>query len=112
MVLLVALLSVSFLLTYTPSARAAGSRADLPGFVPGSEGGPDDPDDGTGTHGSPTTSTARPHAPRIGVSVPIAPTTTTGIQGTVRGRSIQQDRVTQRWFMMVRTLVQALWQVR
>ena len=110
MALLVVLLSVNFLLTYTPSARAAGTRADLSGTAPGSDGGPDDPDDGSGTHGKIPHNTALPHLFRTGVSVPSTPNTPSTVHGRVR--AIQQDRSSASWLMVVRTLIQALWQVR
>lgn len=108
MATVLALLSVSFLPTYTPSARAAGQGqySDGSGVIP-SPGGPDEPDDGTG--GAGTRSVVRPRSPRTGISNPSTPP---AIGIPARNRAITQDRQAGSWLTWLRAFVQTVWQVR
>jgi len=109
---ILALLSVCFLLTYTPSARAAGNTGDpMTSSTP--HGGPDDPDDGTlnGNHGDPTHGTL-PRAPRVGTPVLVV----RPVQGTspVIGRAIPipQFGNASLWTSVLKALFLTLRQVR
>ncbi len=108
-----ALLTVSFLLTSLPSARAAGTTNTSSGSTFTSKGGPDDPDDGSGSTGGipgPGITAVRPHTPQVGISGPSAPPA----QGGIRGRDVTfpNGRLPGVWEMALRAFFQAFWLVR
>jgi len=108
---LLAMLSVSFLPTLTPSACAAGMMPgmfiDNPGGGPG-KGGPDDPDDGTGNPKA--HSVIRPVAPTLGTSTSGLPHSARAMQAG--DRAAVQSHGPSSWLEALRMfVVQALWRV-
>lgn len=111
--ILLAVFSVSFLLTYLPSPCAAGTDPASPGTSISTKGGPDDPDDGMGNgHGipGPGATSIRPRTPQIGVTSPSPPPAAPGIHGPTV--TLPGERGFSLWLMLLRTFIHAVVQVR
>lgn len=113
--MLLAVFSVSFLLTYLPSPCAAGTDPVTPGTSISTKGGPDDPDDGKGSgsgHGGPGpgVTSIRPVNPTIGISSPSTPPVAPGIHG--RTVTFPGNDGISLWLLALRTFIHAVVQVR
>ncbi|MBI5838342.1 MAG: hypothetical protein HZB25_13975 [Candidatus Eisenbacteria bacterium] len=112
--ILLAVFSVSFLLTYLPSPCAAGTEPTAPGTTISTKGGPDDPDDGKGDgHGipGPGVTSIRPRTPQIGISSPSTPPAAPGIHAP-KVVMLPGERGFSLWLMALRTFIHVAVQVR